>query len=179
MKDRSFSAESRDPAAVLSKLAAWTLIEAVVALAVLGLGISGVLAINSRVLSQLRSTRQTTAATHALQERMDATRRATWLQLTDVTYLSRTILGIPAAAAAELPNLIEEVEVANYPPGGLSANAARREANGTTSVTSTNVNQGTDARAVRVLCRLTWTGANGSRRTRENTTIVAKDGITE
>ena len=150
------------------------------AIAVLSIGISGVLAINSRVLSQLRSTRQTTAATHALQERMDATRRATWVQLTDAGYLSGTMLGAPAAAATtDLPKLVEEVEVANYPPVAVPPNAARRNANGTTQILSTNVNQATEARAVRVLCRLTWTGSNGTRRIRENTTIVAKEGITE
>ena len=178
MKYRSFRAGIGNHAALLNPRG-WTLIEAVVSLAVLGIGISGVLAINSRVLSQLRSTRQTTAATHTLQERMDTTRRATWLQLTNATYLSGTILGTAAAAGKDLPNLVEDVEVANYPPVGFPANAARRGANGATSIISTNVNQGTEARAVRVLCRVTWTGSNGSQRTRENATIVAKDGITE
>lgn len=179
MKHRSFCPGISDRTALLPKAAGWTLVEAVVSLAVLGIGISGVLAINSRVLSQLRSTRQTAAATHALQERMDATRRATWLQLTDIGYVSGTMLGSAAAAAADLPNLVEDVEVANYPPLPSPVNAARRKANGSVTIVSTNVNQGTEARAVRVLSRATWTGANGIRRTRENATIVAKDGITE
>ena len=160
-------------------VAGWTLVEAIVALGVLGLGISGILVINSRVLGQTRSTRQTTAATHALQERMDATRQASWTEISDTAYLSGTLLASASAAGAKLPGLVEEINVVAYPPTGAAANRVCRNADGSRTVLSTNATMDSDVDAVSVRVRLTWTGANGVTRTRDNMTVLAKGGITK
>ena len=158
-------------------VAGWTLAEAIVSLGVLGLGISGILVINSRVLGQTRSTRQTAAATHALQERIDAVRHASWTQVSDTAYLSGTLLATASTAGEKLPGLIEQVNVVTYPPTGAAANSVCRNADGSRTILSTNATMDTDAEAVSVLVRLTWSGANGTTRTRENMTVLAKGGI--
>ena len=152
-------------------VAGWTLAEAIISLGVLGLGISGILVINSRVLGQ------TAAATHALQERIDAARHASWTQVSDTAYLSGTLLATASTAGEKLPGLIEQVNVVTYPPTGAAANSVCRNADGSRTILSTNATMDTDAEAVSVLVRLTWAGANGTTRTRENMTVLAKGGI--
>lgn len=157
--------------------AGWALAEALVALGVLGIGIGGVVALNSRVLLQLRSTHQTALATHAVQERVDGIRRATWAQITDSGAIAAALLVNPNTAGTTLPGFVEQVNVVDYPPTGAASNSVRRNANGSTTVLSTNTTQRTETNAVAVTIRTQWTGANGSTRMRETLTIMAKGGI--
>ena len=157
----------------------WTLTEAIVALALLGVGLSGIFVANSRVMTQIRSIKQTTAATQALQERVDQVRRATWNELTSSAYLQSSILNTPSTAGSALPNLVEEVDIGAYPPPPDSRLRIQRLANGNLSVVSVSPNLATQTRSVSVFVRLTWKGSNGATRQRECATIIAKGGITK
>ena len=145
----------------------------------LALGLSGIFVANSRVLTQLRSIRQTSFATQALQERADQIRRATWDQLTSSTYLLNSVLDTPSVAGAGLPNLVEEIDIGAYPPPPGSRIKVRRLADGSLSIVSVSPNLATQTKAVSVFVRLTWKGAGGATRQRECATIVSKGGITK
>ena len=158
---------------------AWTLTEAVMALALLGIGLSGIFVANSRVLTQLRSIRQTSIATQALQERVDQVRRATWNDLTNSTYLRDKVLAQPSTAGSGLPGLVEEIDIGAYPPPPGTRIRLPRLTDGSLSILSVSPNLGTQTRAVSVFIRLTWNGNNGVSRRRECATIIAKGGITK
>jgi hypothetical protein len=161
------------------RLLGWTLTEAAVALGLLGIGLSGIFVANSRVLTQLRSIKQTAAATQALQERIDQVRRATWNDLTSSAYLRDSVLNTASVAGGALPGLVEEIDVGAYPPPPGSRIKLQRLANGSLSVVSVSPNLGTQAKAVSVFVRLSWKGTTGTTRQRECATIIAKGGITK
>jgi hypothetical protein len=149
------------------------------ALGLLGIGLSGILVANSRVLTQLRSIRQTAAATQALQERVDQVRRAAWTDLTSSTYLGDNVLATPSTAGGVLPGLVEEIDIGAYPPPPAPRIRLQRLENGSLSVLSVSPNLATQSRAVSVFVRITWKGAGGTSRRRECATIIAKGGITK
>jgi len=157
----------------------WTLTEAVVALGLLGIGLSGIFVANSRVLTQIRSMKQTSAATQALQERIDQVRRAKWSDVTSSTYLRDNVLNVPSTAGAALPNLVEEIDLGPYPALPNPRIKIQRLANGSLSVVSVSPNLATQTKSVSVFVRLSWKGNNGITRKRECATIIAKEGLTK
>ena len=139
--------------------------------------VTGLFALNSRALQNLKSTRETAAANQVLLERFESVRRLQWSQLTSSSGI-QTLLGTAARAEGTLPRLQQEMIVAAYPASSTTMPLqVTRASTGVTTVNSTN-SALTNSSAVSVLLRLTWKGANsGATRTRENTMVVAKGGV--
>src|SRR4051794_7586656 len=80
--------------------AAFTLVEAVVALTVLGIGISGIYLTNAQILRMLARSKETIAARQSLQARMDQVKSVRFSDLANSAYVSGTLLANGTAGDA-------------------------------------------------------------------------------
>lgn len=88
-----------------------TLVECVVAIAVLGLSVGAVMLVNSQQLRLVRATREVGSGDFSLQERVEQMRIATWRQITDATYLRDTFFAARPASADPIGAITEEITV--------------------------------------------------------------------
>lgn len=159
-------------------LAAFTLIETTLAIAILGLFITMLLVMNSNVLGLLRNSKDNVSASQALQERVEQMRIANWVQISDTDYLKDKLLATPTGSASSLPDATETITVSAYPAKTGSPVRVTRAKNAT-RVDSLNTTLQAE-RMVRVDVELTWEGfPQKRRRTRVATVIIAKGGITK
>src|SRR5437867_1291604 len=91
-------------------LAAFSLMECMIATAVSLIGLGSLMTLNSHQFRVLQSSHETNAGTLCLQERVEALRIATWRQLTDPTYLT-TLLASRPKSAEPLGGLEEQITV--------------------------------------------------------------------
>src|SRR2546430_898518 len=96
-------------AANKKRIAAFSLLECMVATAVSLIGLGSLMTLNSHQFRVLQSSHETNAGTLCLQERVEALRIATWRQLTDPNYLTTTLLAAPPKSAEPLAALAEQI----------------------------------------------------------------------
>lgn len=157
----------------------FTLIETSVAVALVGMFVSFLLATSSNVLGLLRTAKDNVSASQALQERVEEMRIANWVQITDAQFLADQLFPRSANSTQALSAPVETITVSAYPPKiGSTAAQVRREKN-VTRVVSANLALKNE-RMVRVDVNLTWTGFPRNRpRARAATVLVAQGGITK
>jgi len=157
----------------------FTLVETSVAVTLVGMFISFLLASSSNVLGLLRTAKDNVSASQALQERVEEMRIANWVQITDAEFLRSDLFSGSASSTAALSKPVETITVSAYPPKAGSVAAQIRRENNVTSVVSTNLAL-KDERMVRVDVNLTWKGFPRNRtRVRAATVLVAQGGITK
>src|SRR4029450_11619352 len=76
--------------------AGFTLAEAVVSVAVSMIGLGGVMMMNAQQLKLVSSTRESNAASWALQDRLELLRNVSWNHLTDADRLTAAVGDVPA-----------------------------------------------------------------------------------
>ena len=159
--------------------AGFTLLEAAIAVSIVGVFLSTLLAMSSNVLGLLRTAKDNVSATQTLQERVETMRIANWAQITNAAYLANTLLATPPDSSAGLGEPIETVTVTAY-RDGVADSTVRAEAvrqNGGTRVITANPALQNE-RMVRVDVQLRWRGFPNNRpRERVITTLIAKGGI--
>lgn len=145
-------------------------------LAIATVTLTGIMTMSSQALTLVWSTRQSSAATLCLQERVEQLRIATWKQISDSTYLTGAFLNTVPNSAAPLAGLVETITVSAY-PGTTGATPIVVERSGTTTrVVSDNASIASESLA-RIDLQVAWNGDGGRRRTRESVAVVAKTGI--
>jgi hypothetical protein len=163
-----------------------TLLEAAFATAIAAIFFAGIYAINGRTMNMLRRNVECTAATTALQNRLERVRSATWEQITDSTYLRDMVLAPASSSAPYLNKLSEKITLNAYPEpltysqGTLAQSTIEvtRAANG--RVTTTAGGDGTLAtgKAIRVDFSASWQpSGTGTTQTRRISTFVTQGGI--
>jgi Tfp pilus assembly protein PilV len=155
-----------------------TLVEVAIAIGVLGIGLSGVLATYSTAMQRVRSGRQTLLASESLAARSEQIREAGWKMITDSAYVAGSILNTAPGAAAVLPQFAEEVIVAEYPPATPPVRpvVVTRSATGAVAVKSSNPKLA-EASLLSVRLRGTWLGPKGAAAEMETAFITARNGV--
>ncbi len=132
---------------------------------------------NSQILMGLRSQKETTAATLALQQRMESFRATAFSNIADRDYVKDNILKVPTGSEAPLAKLTEVFTIGVYPPDGSISTVIRRtpsKPNGENVSENKNL---ANARLLRVDITESWTGANGRDRTRQITSLFGIGNI--
>jgi prepilin-type N-terminal cleavage/methylation domain-containing protein len=166
----------------LPRQTGFTLAEVMLATSILAVGFAGLWAALGQCLSISRAHMETIAATECLTQRVEQARAAGWSAVLTASGISAQVLNLPAANAAALPNLQEQVTVAPYPPltPAPTPIVVTRSASGTVTVVS-QPPSGFDLRAtlaVRVDFSLTYRDHQNARQhTRQESTIIALGGL--
>lgn len=155
-----------------------TLPELMVAITILAAGLTGLFATFSMGLQEFRFARQTAVASESLFARTERLREVTWAQLADSNYLANSILNTAATAEGILPQLAQQVTVADYPTPVVPTTpiVVARSATGTVSVTSSNTALASSS-LLSVKVRQTWTGARGISRAIETGFITSQSRV--
>ena len=156
-----------------------TLVETTIGMGLVGLFLTGLMLARTNMVGLLQRAKENAAASQVLQQRVEESRIANWVQITDAAWLSVNLMAKASESAANLTAPVETVTVASYPAvtGETPAKIVRKD--GAATVVSSNTAL-KDARMVRINVDLTWTGVPGKRaRARSTSVIVAKGGISK
>ncbi len=160
-----------------SREGGFTLVEAMVALAIACVGMGSVMSLNSAQLRLSRSSRQSNAATLSLQEQVEKMRLADWRKMTNPEYVKANLLGVLPRSAAPLDKISATLTVSAHPdPDACQKMVIERLADGT-RVTLASGNGLSLQRLARVEMAIHWKGSDGRPRTRSTTTIISNGGI--
>ena len=174
--------ESRVKTGPLSPLAVrgadgFTIAEATLATAVVGMGFLAVFNTNAYQLKLVKKTRETNAASLALQERVETMRISNWRQMTNASYVAGTLMLKPTQSSGPLSGLEESITVSAYPdPSVCEPLTVVRNASGTHTPPSGGVGL-SDQRIARVDLSVSWLGSNGQTFQRSSSTLISNSGI--
>ena len=163
---------------------AFTFVDVIGAVLIVGLAFAGIFAANSRALSLVKSAKQAAVASKCLQQRIEQIRNFNWTQVTDAAAM-QDLYSVPPLPSVELPGFSEQCIISAFTPATSgSASAAptgnmltiTRDNGGVVTLVSDNPTL-INGRLVRVDVRITWPGPSGSQRVRETSVLIANGGI--
>ena len=156
------------------------MLEAVIAMGVIAIFLSGVYAANSRVWGLLRASLESNAASRVLNGRAEQLRGSKWEQVTDPGYLASGVLGVPPDSGSELAGLNEVIDVIGFPaPVPVPAPiAVARDSAGTVSTPLNGDGTMFTQPSVQVTVTASWTAKGGQPHLRQCTMIFAQGGVT-
>ncbi len=162
-------------------LRAVTMIEVLVAALLIMLSLGSIFMMNARSLSILRSTRQISASSMMLQQRVETIRGRMWPEISNATGLSG-VMNTPTESEKELTDAVvtEVVEVSVPPRPGATASESpvsfviRRKAGEVKVLSSGDL--GSESMLLFKIT-LTWVNQHGPK-SRELQTIVCRTGLT-
>jgi hypothetical protein len=158
---------------------AFTLVETGMATMMVATVVGALFLSNGRVLQMLRFQKETIAATHCFQERMEKIRGTPFTEITDSNYLRNTLLATDPPSKSLLANSRETVTVSAYPPDAMVLSTAEvTRANGSATVNSSNPDL-VNGWLVRIDLELTWTSIDGRSRLRRTSTVIGKGHISQ
>jgi prepilin-type N-terminal cleavage/methylation domain-containing protein len=154
----------------------FTLVEAMVAATISAIFLSSLFAMNLGSMEAIRSAKESTAASQALQQRMESMRIANWHEVTDAAWLRDNLLNTAVPGGEQLKSLVETLTLVPYGSNNVG-NTQLTRTRGT--VTVVNQNAGLLAEnAVKVIWTASYTGApNDHAATRQIVAILAKGGV--
>ena len=164
---------------------AFTMVDVMGAMLVVGLAFAGIFAANTRAMSMVRSAKQVAVASKCLQQRIEQIRNYNWTQVTDTLSL-QGLYAVPPLPSIELPGFKEQVTVSSYtapiPPDSPVAPAQpwiriTRDENGLVAGVDDAPDLVDGQRMVRVDVQIQWPGPGGGLRTRQTSVIIANGGI--
>ena len=156
------------------------MLEAVIAMGVIAIFLSGVYAANSRVWGLLRASLESNAASRVLNGRAEQLRGSKWEQVTDPGYLAGSVLGVPPDSGSELAGLNEVIDVIGFPaPVPVPAPiAVARDSAGTVSTPLNGDGTMFTQPSVQVTVTASWTAKGGQPHLRQCSMIFAQGGVT-
>ncbi len=156
---------------------AFSLPETIIALAIGALAISGAMAVNSHQLRLVKATREASAASHSMQERLEQVRTATWSQITDPTYVSETLFSSLPRSIAPLDRYREMITISAWPEGSGPVLCVEKAPKQSARIVSAGVGIA-GQHLLKVDFQIRWGGGEGKReRRRELSTIISNGGI--
>jgi hypothetical protein len=158
-----------------ASLGGFTLVENVMACALVAVGMAGTYLVNGQSMSILRMAKDEASASQVLQQRVEHLRIANWQRITNPTWIRDYILNASADGSAALASLNETITISPY-TGTSSGNTFTR-VGGTASAGASNVSMmAQDALVVK--WKVTWRGVpSGKVHHREMLTVLGKGGI--
>jgi hypothetical protein len=159
------------------KVGGFTLAESVMSLGIGTVAIVGGMTLSQHELKLVKSVRQTNAASHALEERIEQLRLVNWRQMTDAAHLSAQYFPNHPASAHALPGVTERVTVSAF-PDAAACTPLIMETNeaGVAQIVSAGAGF-ENQRLARVNVRVKWVGAEGKTRVRELASVISNAGI--
>ena len=155
----------------------FTLAEIIITACIALAGIGAAMTLNTAHLRLVKSSRQSNAATLALQERVEQMRLGDWRKITDAAYLKDVLLANSTKSAAPLDGMVERVTVSAYPdPSVAGRMVVERGANGQCSVVEAGEGL-TTQRLAQVELQVIWSGTDKRPRMRATTTVISNGGI--
>jgi hypothetical protein len=169
--------------------AAFTVLEASIAGAIVTVLLSGLFVLQSNMMRMLDASTQTTNASAHLQTRVEQVRLANWSQVTDPDWVQSSLLNTPADADVNLPGCSETYTVSPYQSPCSAAPAATppppftvtRQADGTLKLSPAGYSYSTalaGQEMIQVDLSVTWPSL-GRSRTRAQSTLVSPWGISK
>lgn len=160
---------------------AFTLIEVMVAMAIVAVFLSGMFALNTQTFQLLRSTQGVIAAEECTRDRLDKMRNAAFNSMVDPTYISGTVLATAGNTFPLLDGLQITLQVTSFPPPATPATDVKtvivtRNSSGTVAVTKAGDGTLQNQPTVMVMATTTWT-ARGQTRTHEAYILATAGGI--
>ena len=154
-----------------ASVAGFSLVDGIIATAIVALGFTGIYAACSQCLGILREARDLNGAQQLVQARVEQLRTCTWPQLTDPVYLRANCLTAPSSTSL-LSGRATEVLTVNAAPTALTpAICVQRTGAGTASTVSTNAAVAT-ADLAQVQVTLNWNSPRGNRARTLSTTVL-------
>lgn len=155
-----------------------TLVESLIAVAVVGIGFAAFISFNSHQLRTVRSTHEVISSNLSLQERIEQMRIATWRQLTDPQYVKTTYFAAGPLSAAPINNLSEQLKITAYPDEtACTPLIAKRDGDSGTVVLLGSGDGLYSQRTAKVLLQVSWTSLGGRQRVRQSVAIVSNGGV--
>ncbi len=159
-----------------NRRAGFTLLEAVVAAAISALFLSSLFAMNLSSMETIRAAKESTAASQALQQRMESMRIANWHEVTDAVWLRDNLLNTDVPGSEQLKNLTETVTLVPYGSSSVG-NTQLTRSNGQATIVNQNASLLTE-NAVKIIWTAAFTGApNNHPSSRQIVAILAKGGV--
>ncbi len=131
---------------------------------------------NSQQLRIVADTRHASAASHALQERLEQVRSANWKQVIDGDYLTGTLLSAPPKSVAPLIDYRESITVTGWPAGNGTVLRVTKQPKSEAKIETQSGDLATE-RLLKIIVQLKWDGPGGTPHTRELATILSNGGI--
>jgi hypothetical protein len=157
--------------------AGFSLAEAVVALGIGTIAIAGGMSLNSHQLRLVKSVRESNAASHALEERIEQLRIANWKQMTDPSFVTAHYFSSKPKSAHVLSGSTERLTVTAFPDeSACTPLSIERDATGAIKVLSGGDGLDTQ-RLARVNVRVAWPSTDNKVRVRELASIISNAGI--
>jgi len=159
----------------------FTIAEAVIAVAISAMALGGAMLLNAHQLKLVKSTRQSNAASFALQDRVEQLRLTAWKNLADTDWLKDHVFNSSPSCSAFLGNYKETLRLSQWPPAAEGGTVIQ-----TLEVTN-SATEGfqvkSDGSAMksqnqgRVDFIVNWTGADSRPRERSIATVISNGGI--
>ena len=155
------------------------MLEAVIAMGVIAIFLSGVYAANSRVWGLLRASLESNAASRVLNGRAEQLRASKWEQVTDPAHLATGILAVAPDSGGELGGLNETIDVVAYPTPSPDPAPIRVTRDSSGAVATALAGDGTMflQPSVQVKLSASWIAKGGQPHLREASMIFAQGGV--
>lgn len=151
--------------------------EAVVALGIGTMSLGSAMLLNAHELRLVKTTRDTSAASGTIEERVEQLRIANWRQMTNATYLANTVFATQPKSVAPLDNVRESITVSAWPDASVCQPLeVAKGKNSPASIVSAGAGL-TDQKLAKVDVTITWRTRDGRDRVKELTTIISNGGI--
>jgi hypothetical protein len=155
-------------------IAAFSLVENVLACAIVALGLAGTYTLNSQTMGVLRMAKEEAFASQVLQQRVEHLRIANWQRISSPTWIRDRLLNASADGSDSLRGLTETAIIT--PLGATTGNTFSRgggavvAASGNTSLLSQD--------SLLIKWTVTWNGMPAGRvHTRETLVVLGRGGI--
>lgn len=159
------------------KAAGYSLAESIVSLGIGAVAVAGGFAISQHEMRIVKSVRESNAASHALEERIEQLRLVNWKQMTDGAYLTTYYFPAVSKSGTTLPGLKEKLTVSAFPdPRACIPLSVERDELGTTRIVTSSPELA-NQRLAQVNARVSWVGKDGKERVRELASIISNAGI--
>ncbi len=168
--------------------AAFTVLEASIAGAIIMLFLTSLFALNSNMMRLLGSASETANASQSLQQRVEQVRLSNWQQVSDPVWVSTNLFGTMTDASINLPGLTETITVSPYyAPSSLAAAAnpgsftVTRISTGAVSISPAGFSSTAlgSQEMLQVDLVVSWPGWGARTRNRGLTTLVSRWGISK
>jgi hypothetical protein len=155
-------------------VAAFSLVENVLACAIVALGLAGTYTLNSQTMGVLRMAKEESFASQVLQQRIENLRIANWQRISSPTWLRDNLLNVAADGSDSLRGLTETVLIT--PLSSTTGNTFSR-GGGTVIAAAGNASL-TSQDSLLIKWTVTWNGMPaGKIHTRETLAVLGRGGI--
>lgn len=151
--------------------------EVLIALAIGTMALAGAFLLDSHQMLLVKSTRESGAASMSLEERVEQLRIATWRQITDPEYLTKTYFKTVPRSIAPLDEYTEKVSVTAWPDEAAAAPLVVEKRKNAAATVITDGAGLSNQRLAKVTVHIAWSGSNDRERTRELASIISNGGI--